>query len=184
MPLVLRSLPLFVLGAIAFSPAARAETSETEESSATRTAPRAPVTPPYLVVGLAALGGLRQIYDLSAFGAGAELTLGGEGEMHGGYYHLRYLRGETKAGLALTELGALGSYEVRLSGIRAGAGAGLTWLSIQRATTGQDINSIGLTLLARLGYDFEERSGFYLLSQVEWQTRHTWGPTAYVGYRF
>lgn len=169
---------------VVVSTAAMAQESERDNSPKIDTAERAKTVRTRLVGGVAVLGTYREIYDLSAFGVGAELTLGGEGAMHGGYYHLRLVRGETRAGLTVNELATLGTYELHVSGLRFGVGGGVTLLSISRATTQRSIDKLGMSLLGRVGYDFGERSGPYVLGQVEWQTQHSWGPTLCVGYRF
>lgn len=153
---------------------------ETDAESLPSTAPPSR----YFSARVALLGAYRRIYDVSTYGAGAEVMLGGEGALHGGYGGLRLIRGETKAGLTVTELDVLGSYELHVSGVRFGIGGGATTLMIHRVTTNGTMDKLGLTLLGRVGYDFGERTGAYVLGQFEYQSLNGWGPTIYVGYRF
>ena len=68
---------------------------------------------------------------------------------------------------------------------------GVTNFTIVRATTGASLSSTGFEWLFRVGYDFAQPSGPYLLGQLSGQVYNggkdgtaTWGPTLYAGWRF
>jgi hypothetical protein len=152
---------------------------------------RVPEAPRRFAARLALLGANRQLYDLSLNAIGVEGSIGGEGQRHGGYANLHLMRGESTGHLTFTEFGLTGTYEIHQSGLRLGVGGGLTNLSIIRATTGSTISSTGLESLIRIGYDFSEPSGLYLLGQVDFDAYKmgdgggtAWGPTLYGGWRF
>ena len=153
---------------------------------------RLPEAPRHFVARLALLGANRRLYDLSLNAIGVEGSIGGEGQRHGGYASLHLMRGETTGHLSFTEFGLTGTYEIHQAGLRLGVGGGITNLTIIRATTGAAISSTGFESLLRIGYDFGEPGGFYVLGQVACQTYNSggdsrggaWGPTLYGGWRF
>jgi hypothetical protein len=133
------------------------------------------------------LGAYRELYDLSIWAGGLGLSVGGEGEHHGGHANLHGLFGRTRAGLPITEIGVAGTYEMHFGGARFGVGGGVTYLGIRRATTGQHLGSIGLGPLVRLGYDFGEGHGAYVLAQYSAQAYQgpvVYGPMLWAGWRW
>jgi hypothetical protein len=128
--------------------------------------PEEPPSPPRATVfRIAAEGAYRPLFDLTVLGGGIELSLGREGERHGGYVNLHGVLGRTAAGLPVLEIGLTGTYEVHFGGLRFGVGGGMNLLNLDRASNGSDVNSAGLTTLFRVGYDFGERPGAFVLGQ-------------------
>jgi hypothetical protein len=147
--------------------------------------PSQPARPAVFRAGV--LAAYRELYDLSIWAGGLGLSVGGEGEHHGGHANVHGLIGKTRAGLPITEIGLTGTYEMHFDGARFGVGGGLTYLGIGRATAGPRINSIGFGPLLRLGYDFGERSGAYVLGQYALQQFRgaiEYGPSLWVGWRW
>jgi hypothetical protein len=68
------------------------------------------------------------------------------------------------------------------------AGVGATRLEVWRVTKDPSLVSWGPTVLARVGYDFGERPGLFVLVDIEAQDQASgavpWGPSLQVGVRF
>jgi hypothetical protein len=151
---------------------------------------------------IGAAGTYRGIYDLSVLGGGVELSLGSESGRtghHGGYANLHFFDARSIHGLPVLEVGVTCTLEWLLGGgWRLGAGAGLTFLTMQRATGGNalqhigpSIQSLGPVALGRAGYDFGRNAlGAYVLLDFEVLLQSAsplvvvWGPTMQVGMRF
>ena len=73
-------------------------------------------------------------------------------------------------------------------GFRLGAGLGGTYLTLERATGGSPLQSLGPMVLGRLGYDFGDAPNLFLLGDLEGQLQASgafvWGPTLQAGLRF
>lgn len=174
----------FALGVIMVSPLAMTQPAPPAASAVANEHSEAKAPGRYFVGRMAALGWFREIFDLSAYAAGLELSLGAEGARHGGHGAIRVSRGETAGGLPISEYALLGNYEVHFSALRFGAGGAATWLKIQRVTGKGSLDGLGIEAFVRVGYDLGELSGPYLMGQFEVGSLNIWGPTAYLGYRF
>jgi pectate lyase len=152
-----------------------------------------------LVARIGVLGAYRSLYDLSIFGGGVALSLGGEGRHAGGHFGVYFVDARTAGGLAVLEGGVRGTAEWRLGGgWRWGVGGGITAFGVRRATNGNFIESNGLDGILRVGYDFgaaapgaqapeRDRVGAYVLGDLDTlflAGAFVWGPTLQLGLRF
>ena len=176
--------------------AARADEPDPPASEAEATAPQhgddaaegPPPTWRALVLRVGAVGAYRSVYDLRILGGGLAASIGGESQTVGGHANMVLVKAQSGAGLQVVEWAVTGTVEWRVDNVRLGFGGGWTYFGVQRATDGSYLQSFGPTALLRAGYDFGEKSGFYVLG--DWQAQLqaggavVWGPTLQAGYRF
>jgi hypothetical protein len=144
---------------------------------------------PHFYGRLGAVAAYRSLYDLSLLGGGVGLSLGAEGDRFGLAYSGRALALDVLGGLHAMELSGSVTLEWRVfRGLRLGAGVGVTRLEVWRVTKDPSLVSWGPTVLARVGYDFGERLGAFVLVELEAQDQASgaapWGPSLQVGGRF
>jgi hypothetical protein len=151
--------------------------------------PESTVSPRRVTARLGIVGATQGLYDLRLDGAGLALSLGSEGHTYGTFVDLRFLDLRTLDGLVALEGSATWTLEGRFAGgWRAGGGAGISLLNVDRVTSQGSLLSLGPMLLGRVGYDFGEKPNVYLLLDVEgqWQASGAavWGPSVQAGLRF
>jgi hypothetical protein len=189
------AVAVFAATALA-TPAARADEPTPPTPAPEATTPErgddADETPPQtwraLVLRVGAIGAYRGLYDLSILGGGLAASLGGESQSIGGHANMYILKAQSAAGLQVVEWGLSGTVEWRVDNVRLGLGGGWTYFGVQRATDGSFLQSFGPMGLLRVGYDFGEKSGLYVLGDGQAQLQAggaiVWGPTVQLGYRF
>ncbi len=139
---------------------------------------------------LAAVGTFYDVFDLHAWGAGAEASLiVGRNQVREVHADLRFIQEQTFAGVFLEDVSAGATVEFLLgsSGLRAGAGVGAMYLLVRRATTASFIAVPGLDARARFGYDAGLANRPFVMAELEIRAplgALAWGPTLQVGWRF
>ena len=142
-----------------------------------------------VVARLGAVASYRGLYDLSLYGGGLALAVGGELPHFAVLLNARFIDARSGGGLVSLEGNLAASLEARLDpGFRIGGGFGGTYLRVNRATDGGALESWGPMIFARVGYDFGDRPNVFVLLDLEGQVQATnatpWGPTLQVGLRF
>lgn len=139
---------------------------------------------------LAAVGTFYNVFDLHAWGAGAEASLVVD-RNRGREVHadLRFIQEQTFGGVFLEDASAGATVEFLLgsSGLRVGAGVGAMYLLVRRATTASFIAVPGLDASARFGYDAGLANRPFVMAELEVRAplgALAWGPTLQAGWRF
>jgi MYXO-CTERM domain-containing protein len=139
---------------------------------------------------LAAVGTFFDVFDLHAWGAGAEASLVvGRHAVSEVHMDLRFIQELTLAGLFLEDVSAGATVELLLgsSGLRAGVGGGAMYLLVRRATTASFIAVPGLDGCIRFGYDAGLANRPFVMAELEVRAplgALAWGPTLQAGWRF
>jgi MYXO-CTERM domain-containing protein len=139
---------------------------------------------------LAAVGTFFNVFDLHAWGAGAEASLVvGRHEVSEVHAALRFIQELTFAGVYMEDVSAGATIEFLLgsSGLRAGVGGGAMYLLVRRATTASFIAVPGLDACTRFGYDAGLANRPFVMAELEIRAplgALAWGPTLQAGWRF
>jgi MYXO-CTERM domain-containing protein len=139
---------------------------------------------------VAAVGTFFDVFDLHAWGAGAEASLVVARHQASEFHmDLRFIQELTLAGVFLEDVSARVTVEFLLgsSGLRAGLGGGAIYLLVRRATTASLIAVPGLDGYARFGYDAGLANRPFVMADFEIRAplgAVAWGPTLQAGWRF
>ncbi len=138
---------------------------------------------------LSVVGTYRGLWGLSLAGGGVELSIGGETKSFTVFVNGRFIDMRTADGLVALEGTLSVTFEESVgAGFRLGAGLGGTYLTVERATSGSPLQSLGPMVLGRLWYDFGDAPNLFLLGDLEGQLQASgafvWGPTLQAGLRF
>lgn len=137
----------------------------------------------------------RRVFDVSFLGADLGVFLGGErrGSVWSG--GIGGFLGRTQHGLPTYQFRPGASWETILDRVRLGLGLDLSWVSVQRATSGDMMNAFGVggQLFGTVDVVQSGRSALYLGARLsaEWLTTSgggdgplLWGPTVMAGWRY
>jgi hypothetical protein len=106
---------------------------------------------------LAVTAGTAHFFDLSHYGLGGALSLGGEGLHWGGAFNVQYLQGRTVAGLTVNDMQVSGTADVKGDWVRFGFGGGVEWIQVHRITNGGTLPGWGPMVELTFAHDFDTR---------------------------
>jgi hypothetical protein len=114
---------------------------------------------------LAGAAGTAHFFDLSTYGLGGAMSLGGEGLRWGGAFNVQYLQARTVAGLTVNDEQLGGTADVKVTDwLRVGFGGGFEFLQVHRITNGDTLSGWGPMAVLTFAHDFDARprSCFFL----------------------
>jgi hypothetical protein len=137
----------------------------------------------------------RRVFDVNIYAVDMSVAVGGQHGRSGFYGGVSGLVGKTDHGLATYQIRPGFTWEGRLDRVHLGLGLDVSYLAVQRATTGSYMDAFGVGALAFGTVDLVSGDGHALFlgakMSAEWlsgqgnaETPFMWGPSAMLGWRY